>query len=50
MKYSNAEVQEMKEKVRNLKALLAEEKNAQRRTEIQNQINGLEANISGAHN
>jgi len=50
MKYTKAEVEAMKEKVRNLTALLAEEKDPRRRQEIQNQINGLKASISGAYN
>ena len=50
MKYSKAEVPVMKEKVRNLRALLAVEKDPRRRVEIENQIRGLEASISGAYN
>lgn len=50
MKYSKAEVEAMKEKVRDLKSLLADEKNPRRREEIQNQISGSEASISGAYN
>lgn len=48
--YSKADIERMKEQVRNLKAVLAQEKDAKRKEEIRNQINGLENSISGKYN
>lgn len=53
MKYSASEVSQMKEQVRNLKSLLdaARRSGDQNRVrEIENQIRGLEASISGKYN
>lgn len=50
MKYSAKEIAALKEKVRNLQAILAGEKNEGRRRSLENEIRGLEATISGAYN
>ena len=50
VKYSKAEVEGMKEKVRNLKAMLAETKDANQRQKLENEIRGLEISISGSGN
>ncbi len=50
MKYTAADIKRMKEQVKNLKSLLAEETDAKRKKEITNQIRGLENSISGKFN
>ncbi len=50
MKYSKAQVEDMKEKVRNLKAMLAETKDANQCQKLENEIRGLEISISGSGN
>jgi hypothetical protein len=50
VKYSKAEVEAMKEKVRNLKAMLSETKDANQRQKLENEIRGLEISISGSGN
>lgn len=49
-KYTPADIERMKEKVRDLRTVLTNTKDPKRRDEIENEIRGLENNISGRYN